>query len=253
MIIGAQQPAVAPEPERSDDSVSAAPATAAKRPADKSPERLVPPKAKSRTEAAAPDAPPVEAAGGARTAQTPVHEETAPARPDSSLRVTRTGKSGPLPAITPPKPIKAPLRKPLSKSESASHTKRARERPPAGTTKSGTREDRPRARSAATSAREGTAGRMADNRGAVQRYRAIVRAHIARHRPASIGRAGTAVVAFALTATGHLRFARLIRSSGSRALDQASLASVRSAAPFPPPPRGLSPAQLRFAIPFYFR
>jgi periplasmic protein TonB len=84
-------------------------------------------------------------------------------------------------------------------------------------------------------------------------YRANVRAHLAGNKPAGAYGSGRAVVAFNLSPDGRLRSVRISRSSGSPALDQAVLKTVRRAAPFPKPPKGLKPAQLRFLIPFEFR
>jgi colicin import membrane protein len=60
---------------------------------------------------------------------------------------------------------------------------------------------------------------------------------------------GTAVVGFALDATGRVTVATLLRSSGDRDLDDASLAVVRRAAPFPEPPPG---ARRNFAVDIAF-
>jgi protein TonB len=49
-------------------------------------------------------------------------------------------------------------------------------------------------------------------------------------------------VSFAIGASGALRNARISRSSGKPQLDQAALATVRKAAPFPRPTRGGQPA-----------
>jgi len=87
----------------------------------------------------------------------------------------------------------------------------------------------------------------------VRRYAGIVRARIARNRPSGRGRRGTAVVRFAISRSGGLRYVRLSRSSGNGTLDRAAVSSVRRAAPFPRPPRGMSAGQRTFSIPFRFR
>jgi len=84
-------------------------------------------------------------------------------------------------------------------------------------------------------------------------YAARVRAKILSHRPRAGTGGGSAVVSFGLTASGGLSYARLKRSSGNPSLDQAALAAVRSAAPFPSPPQGARTSQLRFAVPLHFR
>jgi len=83
-------------------------------------------------------------------------------------------------------------------------------------------------------------------------YAARVRADIGRHKPKAVG-VGSATVTFAIGESGGLRSVRISRSSGKAQLDQAALASVRSAAPFPPPPAGLNPGDLSYAIQIFFR
>jgi TonB family protein len=65
-------------------------------------------------------------------------------------------------------------------------------------------------------------------------------------RQASLRRArGTALVGFALDATGRVLIASLLKSSGDRDLDVESVALIGRAAPFPPPPPG---ARRQFAV-----
>jgi protein TonB len=81
-------------------------------------------------------------------------------------------------------------------------------------------------------------------------YASKVHAAIARHRRKVAGANGSATVTFAIGPAGGIRAARISRSSGRSQLDQAALASVRSAAPFPPPPQG---AKSTYSIQIYFR
>jgi periplasmic protein TonB len=81
------------------------------------------------------------------------------------------------------------------------------------------------------------------------RYAANVRAAIGRHRPGVRG-GGSATVAFSIGPAGGLQGVQIVRSSGKPALDQAAIATVRSAAPFPPPPAGVKST---FSIQIYFR
>lgn len=80
---------------------------------------------------------------------------------------------------------------------------------------------------------------------AVADYRAQVKAHLARFKvypPAARDRdiQGRPVVAFTLSRSGGVLSASLSASSGASVLDQATLAMVRRAAPFPPAPVGAS-------------
>lgn len=97
---------------------------------------------------------------------------------------------------------------------------------------------------------QGSSGRVSASTGSALNYAAIVRARVAGRKPAGAGRRGTVVISFGVTRSGGLSYASIARSSGDRALDSSVLSAVRSAGPFPAPPPG---AQLRFAMPFYFR
>ena len=61
---------------------------------------------------------------------------------------------------------------------------------------------------------------------------------------------GSATVAFSIGPAGGLQGMRIVRSSGKPQLDQAAIATVRSAAPFPAPPAGVNPT---FSIQIFFR
>jgi protein TonB len=66
-------------------------------------------------------------------------------------------------------------------------------------------------------------------------YNAKIWSALARHKP-NAGERGSTTVTFAIGSGGALRFVRVSQSSGNSRLDQLALATVRSAAPFPPPP-----------------
>jgi protein TonB len=80
-------------------------------------------------------------------------------------------------------------------------------------------------------------------------YNAKVWSALAHHKPRA-GKAGSAIVTFAIGPAGGLRSARISGSSGDTRLDQMALQTVRSAAPFPPPP---NPATASYTIRIYFR
>jgi protein TonB len=129
-------------------------------------------------------------------------------------------------------------------------------------------EAKPAAPSAAASparpAASATPGR-AGNRGLIETgatalvssYQAQVLAHLQRHRSypeeaRSRGITGTAVVHFALGRDGRVLALSLARSSGSSLLDEAALAMVRRAAPFPPFPPGLNLPRMELGAPLRF-
>jgi periplasmic protein TonB len=66
-------------------------------------------------------------------------------------------------------------------------------------------------------------------------YSAKIWSALARKKPYA-GQPGSTTVTFAIGAGGALRFVRVSQSSGNARLDQLALATVRNAAPFPPPP-----------------
>ena len=80
-------------------------------------------------------------------------------------------------------------------------------------------------------------------------YSAKIFGAIARHKRRLGSLSGSATVTFSIGPGGALRGARISRSSGKPQLDQAALATVRSAAPFPPPPPG---AKASYAIQIHF-
>jgi periplasmic protein TonB len=82
-------------------------------------------------------------------------------------------------------------------------------------------------------------------------------AQIERHKaypPAaqSRGENGVVQLAFTLDRQGHVLSSQIVRSSGHPALDQESMATVRRAQPFPPPPIDLPGAQFAFTVPVRF-
>jgi protein TonB len=151
-----------------------------------------------------------------------------------------------------PKPTPAE-RKPVSKP-AATARKPDKKKAKPKRQRSDTGQGRRQSGARAASSRSGSGPqRTAPSPGHVRRYAGMVRARIARNRPSGRGRRGTAVVRFAVSRGGGLRYVRLIRSSGNGALDRAAVSSVRRAAPFPRPPRGMTAGQRTFSIPFRFR
>jgi protein TonB len=63
---------------------------------------------------------------------------------------------------------------------------------------------------------------------------------------------GTAQLAFSLDRQGRVTSSKIVRSSGSTALDQESLELVRRAQPFPPPPSSLPGAEINLSVPVRF-
>jgi protein TonB len=75
-------------------------------------------------------------------------------------------------------------------------------------------------------------------------YASSVWSALARHKPRA-GKNGSATVVFAIGGNGALRGLKIGRSSGNARIDQLALATVRSAAPFAPPPSGSASYTIR--------
>ncbi len=204
----------------------------------------------------------IEDVAAASTAQTePVEppKEPAPTEPRAATLPDTPSESRDLPAEahdeTSPEP--APEQATAAEPEEASPP------PPPETTKRATPPPRQKAHKApskkggapsrAAKASASSSARVSASPGAVINYAAVVRARVASRRPVGPGMRGTVVVKFGVSRSGGLAFASISRSSGDAGLDRTVLSAVRSAAPFPTPPAGASPGQLRFTMPFYFQ
>jgi TonB family protein len=97
-----------------------------------------------------------------------------------------------------------------------------------------------------------SSGEASASPGAIQKYAAQIRALLAKHKPEGKGRRGTTTVTFGISASGQIAFVRVSDSSGNLAFDDAVLAAVRQAM-FPPPPKGMTEAQLTYVVPFRFK
>ena len=75
-------------------------------------------------------------------------------------------------------------------------------------------------------------------------YGSQVWAALGRHKPRA-GVRGSATVVFSIGENGGLRGVQVARSSGNDRIDQLALQTVRSAAPYPPPPAGVATYTIR--------
>jgi periplasmic protein TonB len=84
-------------------------------------------------------------------------------------------------------------------------------------------------------------------------YLGALRAHLERSKinPRS-GTVGTAVVHFVVDASGRVVSREISVSSGSKILDDAAIASIDKASPFPPMPRTLQRDAMDVSVPFKF-
>jgi protein TonB len=68
----------------------------------------------------------------------------------------------------------------------------------------------------------------------------------------SRGEKGVVQLAFSIDREGRVTSSEIVRSSGSAALDEETIATVRRAQPFPPPPADLDGAKFDFTLPVKF-
>jgi periplasmic protein TonB len=73
-----------------------------------------------------------------------------------------------------------------------------------------------------------------------------------RYPPQGGGKVGEARLAFTIDRNGHVVASRILRSSGSEALDQEALALIKRAAPLPLPPAGVPEDRLSFVVPIRY-
>jgi protein TonB len=84
-------------------------------------------------------------------------------------------------------------------------------------------------------------------------YLGALRSHLEKHKVnPRTGIAGVAVIRITVDATGGVAAPTVAKSSGSKALDDAALAAIEKAAPFPPIPTRLGRDQLEISVPFRF-
>ena len=162
----------------------------------------------------------------------------------------------PLPAeLTPPptprvEPVPPPVTPPVRREQARPPVQRERtERPPPR------RQQPPAARPPS----QASAGRGVTSQGPARSatpppsYLGEVMARLQRAKPAGTGQQGRAVVRFSILRSGAVGAVGLAASSGNSAVDQAALAMVRRAAPFPPLPAEFGPATMPLTVPVNFR
>jgi len=101
----------------------------------------------------------------------------------------------------------------------------------------------------------GGAGKKNDGGGAAaSKYPGLVQTKVVRaaRAPKTRDTRGEATVRFVVGAEGNLLKVALLRSSGNAAIDEASLAAVKRAAPFPPIPEAAGRSSWQFDVPLGF-
>jgi len=252
------RPAPTPPPaEAADDSDLAAPASGddatteptATKPAPAAAAKSEPaPPAKTETAEITQPPVPSTAPEPERASPVPVEAELAPPMP--SKKVVEAAPEAPRPekAEAPPPPVKAASEDNHDKQDAARsrqaktrqvETRQVETKPSRQPMALGFSGGLFKPKAAPAPRAHGTSSRT---------YRAAVRAAVGRHRPRGVGR-GRVTVTFSVGPMGALRGVSVARSSGNSQLDQAALAAVRNAAPFPAPPSG---AGQTYSLPIYF-
>jgi protein TonB len=91
------------------------------------------------------------------------------------------------------------------------------------------------------------------NTTAASEYRGKLYAHLERKKINPRSReAGTVIVRFTVDAAGQVVSREVATSSGSKTLDEAAVASIDKAAPFPPMPGDIASAPMVVSVPFKF-
>ena len=102
-----------------------------------------------------------------------------------------------------------------------------------------------------------TPGAASHNPDAVPNWKSQLVARLERYKrypseAQSRGEQGVAQLAFSVDRSGGVHHARIVRSSGSSLLDEATLALVERAAPLPPPPPEIAGAQIAIVVPIRY-
>jgi len=166
--------------------------------------------------------------------------EPEPEKPlEKKLELPPDPKAEPLQAVIPPPKVeKPPEKKPKKKHASL----------PSAPSSAATRSER---------AAAPMPGANSHNPNAVPNWKSQLMAQLERNKrypseAQSRGEQGVAQLAFSVDRGGGVHNARIVRSSGSSALDQATLAMVGRAAPLPPPPPEITGNQIPISVPIRY-
>lgn len=156
-----------------------------------------------------------------------------------------------LPPQEPPKP-EPPKVEPLKVEPRKVERPKPKPTPPAPATTAPQRQQRVAALPTAP-----RSGAPSENKAAAASWHSQILAQIQRHKrypedARSRGEKGGVVLSFTLNRQGRVVASRVVRGSGFASLDQAGLATVRSAQPFPPPPADVPGGSFPFTVPLNF-
>jgi protein TonB len=167
--------------------------------------------------------------------------EPEPEKPvEKQLELPPEPKAEPLQAVTPPPKV---VEKPREKKPKQKHASLA-----SAPSSAETRSER---------AAAPMPGANSHNPNAVPNWKSQLVAQLERNKrypseAQSRGEQGIAQLAFSVDRSGGVHNARILRSSGSSLLDQATLALVARAAPLPPPPPEIAGSQIPISVPIRY-
>lgn len=190
--------------------------------------------------AVAPDTKPNELPPGPQQAEAEPEPEPYPIKPVEKLELPPEPKAELPLAVTPP-PM--PLRKPKEEKSKQQHASL----PSAPST----------AENKAERAAAPTPGAASRNPYVVQNWKSRLVARLERSKryPAEArarGEQGVAQLAFSIDRHGAVLHARIVHSSGSSLLDEATMALIERAQPLPPPPPELAGAEIAIVVPIRY-
>lgn len=187
----------------------------------------------------APETTPNELPPGPR--QQEAEPEPEPERPlEKQLEPPTDPKAEPLQAVVPPPKV---VDKPREKKPKQKQTSLA-----SAPSSTDTRSER---------AAAPMPGANSQNPNAVPNWKSQLMAQLERNKrypseAQSRGDRGIAQLAFSVDRSGGVHNARIVRSSGSNLLDQATLAMISRAAPLPPPPPEITGSQIPISVPIRY-
>ena len=204
---------------------------------------------------AAPDQPPLDIAPGPETTESVPEQETRPvetAKVEPTIEMPKTEpEENAAVVLPPPMPEPAPEERPKARPEPKAEKKPEVKNKSESSRASASPSFRaPRVATAAAQA-AGAAQAMAI---APASWKGAVLAALNRHKryPGGGAGTGTAMIAFSMNRAGQVTSARLLQSSGDRALDEEAVALPRRASPLPPPPAEVGGGSINLNVPVRF-
>jgi len=186
----------------------------------------------------APEIKPTELPPGPQ--QTNAEPQPDPVKPVEKIELPPEPKAEPVLAVTPPP---KPIDKPKEKKPKQLHASLA-----SAPTNAEQKAEQAAAPSPGASARDSNA---------LPNWKSLLVATLERNKryPADAearGDRGVAELAFGVDRRGGVHHPRIVRSSGSSALDRETLAMVERAAPLPPPPAEIAGAEISIVVPIRY-